>query len=152
MKIEIAEMRAREKLSSLLSKSMTSGFDKKLNLTYLEVRSARVHATVSVDGTLHQPAGIVHGGVMASIVEAVGSAGGYAWLIDRGSEDIFVGTTNTTDFLKSTSDGVLEAIGEPIHQGKRSQVWRIEIKQIETGATICVGTLRGQNIPSRQRG
>lgn len=151
MKIGIADAQRSDKLSALLLKSMSHGFDEKLNVRYLEVGPSCVRATVQVDSTLHQPAGIVHGGVMASIVEAVGSAGGYAWLIDRNSEDVFVGTTNTTDFLKSASSGVLEASGVPIHQGKRSQLWRIEIKQAETGVTICVGTLRGQNIPSKKR-
>lgn len=151
MRIEIADGRGRERLSSLLAKSMAHGFDEKLNLTYLEVGPSLVRAKVAVDDTLHQPAGIVHGGVMASIVEAVGSAGGYAWLIDQGKEDVFVGTSNTTDFLKSVACGALEAVGEPIHQGERSQLWRIEIKQVETGLVISVGMLRGQNIPPRSR-
>ncbi|KAB1504464.1 PaaI family thioesterase [Corynebacterium sp. 320] len=133
-------------LQNLLDKSVKDGFDAKLNLTYVHVDADRVHVSLDVDASLHQPAGIVHGGVFASIVESVASAGGAAYLFARSRRAVFVGMSNNTEFLKSVSGGVLEAIGTPLHQGTMTQLWKVEIKQAGTGELVSVGTLRGQNV------
>lgn len=139
-------------LTALLRWSTARGFDRKLNLSYVDVCPDRVEARIAVDETLCQPAGIVHGGVFASIVEAVGPAGAYAHLLERGDDEVFVGTSNTTDFLRAVSDGSLSAIGVPVHQGGRTQLWEVEIREEIRHRLVSRGVLRGQNLPDRRKG
>ena len=79
-----------------------------LGFEYREAGPDTVVIEVPVTAKLHQPVGIVHGGVYAAIAEEVASVAGQAWLGDRGN---VVGVNNNTDFLRSISEGTLTAVG-----------------------------------------
>lgn len=132
------------KLDALLEASVENGFDSSLNLNYVSVEQDEVRAAITIDSSLWQPAGIVHGGVFCSIVESVASAGATAWVLENSTECAFVGIANTTDFFRSVRDGGLTAIGRPLHQGRRTQVWSVEV--FDRDILVARGTLRGQNI------
>lgn len=137
-------MGQQEKLNALLEASVENGFDSNINLEYSSVQQDEVRAEITIDSTLLQPAGIVHGGVLCSIVESVASAGATAWVLENSHECAFVGIANTTDFFRSVRDGGLTAIGRPLHQGRRTQVWSVEV--FDKDILVARGTLRGQNI------
>ena len=91
---------------------------------------------------LHQPSGILHGGVYCTVVETVGSMGGTLWLGDRGS---VVGVSNQTDFLRAVREGELIAVGTPVHRGRSQQLWQVEITDAE-GRLVSRGQVRLQNL------
>jgi uncharacterized protein (TIGR00369 family) len=67
---------------------------------------------------LHQPYGIVHGGVHAAVVETLASVGAAVWMGERGK---VVGVSNSTDFYKAVSDGTLTATATPCTAGAPSR-------------------------------
>lgn len=118
------------------------GFDGAVGLEYTEVSADRVRATWEVTPRLHQPAGIMHGGVLCSVVESVASIGGSVWLGERGH---VVGVNNNTDFLRATRGGRLFAEGAPIHRGRTQQIWQVDVTD-ETGRHIAQGKVRLANV------
>ena len=102
----------------------------------------RVRVHVDVDERHHQYAGIVHGGVYATIVETVGSIAG--WLRVRDSGRTVVGVTNVTDFFRPHTYGRLDAVAEPIHLGRSQHLWQVSITRFDDGKLVARGQLRLQ--------
>ena len=123
------------------------GFDGVVGLTYREVTGDVVRAEWDVTPQLHQPAGIMHGGVLCAVVESVASIGGSAWFGSRGH---VVGVNNSTDFLRATRSGSLAAHGHPIHRGRTQQLWQVDISD-EGGRLVAQGKVRLANIENTAR-
>lgn len=118
------------------------GFGGGIGMEYVEVTPDRVVITVEVGPHLHQPYGIVHGGVYCAIAEQVASIAGAVWL---GGEDKVVGVNNSTDFLRAVTEGTLTATGTPVHRGRSQQLWRVEITG-DDGRMAAVGQVRLANL------
>lgn len=119
---------------AMLNSSMTE-FDSFIGLQFTEFGPEKVAATVQAAAKHHQPAGVVNGGVFCSIGESLGSFAGYA---AAGSP--VVGMNNNTDLLRSVTNGLIEAEVTPVHVGRRTQVWRTEMRS--EGKLVAVSTLR----------
>lgn len=118
------------------------GFDGAIGLVYTEVTGDRVRAEWDVTPRLHQPAGIMHGGVLCSAVESLASIGASVWLGERGH---VVGVNNNTDFLRASRSGRLSAQAVPIHRGRTQQIWQVDISD-EAGKLVAQGKVRLANI------
>jgi 1,4-dihydroxy-2-naphthoyl-CoA hydrolase len=124
------------------------GWDSALGLRIEEVTPTRVVAYVDIDERHHQPYGIVHGGVWASVVETVGSHGAaFAANEITGSMSV-VGVANSTDFLRPHRFGRVRATGTPILAGRTQQIWLVEIEREDDGKMVARGQLRVQNLPA----
>ena len=66
------------------SPELHGGFTKLVGLRFEEVSGDRVVLRCPVTGDLHQPYGLVHGGVHATLAETAASVGGALWFGDRG--------------------------------------------------------------------
>ena len=115
-----------------------------LGLEVTELSGSRVVARWTAGERHHQPYGIVHGGVHASVVETLGSMGSAAWFGDRGQ---CVGVSNTTDFYRAVREGELVSVATPVHQGRSQQVWVVETRDADD-RLVCRGQLRVQNLSS----
>ncbi|WP_072802229.1 PaaI family thioesterase [Rhodococcoides yunnanense] len=118
------------------------GFDGAIGLVYTEVTADRVRAEWTVTPSLHQPAGIMHGGVLCSVVESLASLGATAWLGERGH---VVGVNNNTDFLRASRTGRLSAEAVPVHRGRTQQLWQVDISN-DAGKLVAQGKVRLANI------
>ena len=124
-----------------------AGFDELIGLDITAVGPEEVRASLVVTPELLQPYGLLHGGVLCSVVETLGSVGGAAWFGERGN---VVGTSNHTNLLRSARDGAqLQAVATPVHQGRTSQLWSVEVRD-EQDKLIATGQLRVANLPSRE--
>lgn len=123
-----------------------SGFDNLLGLEFLEVTADRVVGALDVVPKLQQPYGILHGGVLCSVVETLGSVAGATWWGDRGH---VVGTSNHTNFLRAVRDGRLTGTATPIHRGRTQQLWDVDITD-EGGRLVARGQLRVANLSSAE--
>jgi len=117
-----------------------SGLDKLIGLQLVEVTKDGVTATFEITPELHQPYGVLHGGVLATVVETVGSISGFTWF-----DGPVVGTSNHTNFLRATREGRLTARSTPIHRGRTQQLWDVDITD-EQGRLIAKGQLRVANL------
>jgi uncharacterized protein (TIGR00369 family) len=116
------------------------GFDGYLGLRVTEVTPDGVTAVFDVRPELHQPYGILHGGVLATVVETVGSISGATWYGGP-----VVGTSNHTNFLRATREGTLTAQSRPVHRGRTQQLWDVDITD-EQGRLVARGQLRVANM------
>ncbi len=121
-------------------------FTDHLGLRFTEVSPDRVVCTWTAGERHHQPHGIVHGGVHASVVETLGSVGSASWATEHlpdGSR--VVGVHNSTDFFRAVSTGDLTSTATPVHQGRSQQVWVTETRDAE-GRLVARGQLRVHNL------
>ncbi|MGN5240327.1 PaaI family thioesterase [Rhodococcus sp. SJ-3] len=124
-----------------------AGFGTALGLEFLEVTADVVRAQWTVSPDQHQPYGIVHGGVYCAVIETIASMGGATWFGERGN---VVGVNNNTDFLRATREGILTAVGTPIHRGRTQQLWRVVITD-EKERVVSQGQVRLANIEDSAR-
>ena len=123
-------------------------FVEHLGLHLTEVTSGRVVARWTAAERHHQPYGIVHGGVHASVVETLGSVGSAAWAGAHLAEGTkVVGVHNSTDFFRAVSEGELSSTGTPVHQGRSQQLWVVETRDTQD-RLVARGQLRVQNLSS----
>ncbi|MBI2377246.1 MAG: PaaI family thioesterase [Deltaproteobacteria bacterium] len=118
---------------------MRGPFNEWLGLTFVEASADEVVATITIRPALHQPYGLVHGGVYASVIEAVCSTGAAIAAGARGYTA--VGAENNTCFLKAVREGTLTVVARPLSNGRRTQVWTADIRD-ERGALIAQGRVR----------
>ena len=122
--------------------ALAGPFVEYLGLELTEVTGDRVAATWKAQPRLHQPYGIVHGGVYCSVVETLASVGAAVWLGERGK---VVGVNNNTDFFRAVSEGLLSSVARPLHRGRSQQVWLVETED-EQGRMVARGQVRLQNL------
>jgi uncharacterized protein (TIGR00369 family) len=125
----------------------TAPFDTEIGLVFTEVTPDGAKAELEVKPTLLQPAGIVHGGVYCSIIESMASVSAYVWLNAHGGGDV-VGVNNNTDFLRAISSGKVYGVSEPLHRGRRQQLWVVTIKD-DKDRVVARGQVRLQNLEAQ---
>lgn len=126
---------------------LNQGFCESIGLEYRELTGDRVVASWQLGPHLHQPAGIVNGGVYCTVVETLASLGGSVWLGDRGH---VVGVNNNTDFLRAARTGTLTATATPLHRGRTQQLWQVLIVD-DRDRGIARGQVRLANITDTAR-
>lgn len=127
----------------------TAAFDAELGLRFTELTPDGARAQLEVTPKLLQPMGLVHGGVYCSMVESMASVSAYTWLATQGGGEV-VGVNNNTDFLRSISSGTVYGATEPIHRGRRQQLWLVTITD-DRDRVVARGQVRLQNLAPRQR-
>ena len=127
---------------ALVGPDIAGPFVRHLGIELSEVSGERVVGTWAARPELHQPDGIVHGGVHCGVVETLASIGAAAWLGDQGR---VVGVNNNTDFYRAVREGTLTSTGTPVHRGRSQQVWLVETID-EEGRTVARGQVRLQNL------
>ena len=123
---------------------LSAPFDAEIGLTYTEVTPDGVRAELAVKPTLLQPMGIVHGGVWCAMVESLASVSAYVWLSANGGGNV-VGVNNNTDFLRAVTEGKAYGVSEPVHRGRRQQLWLVTIRD-DRERLIARGHVRLQNL------
>ena len=119
---------------------LRSSFDDLLGLEFDSVEPTRVSAYLDVDGRHHQPFGVVHGGVYASLIEAAASVG--ANVVVGVDGHTAVGVHNASDFLRPHADGRLLVVAEPVHIGKTQHLWQVVVTRDSDGKTVARGQVR----------
>jgi len=101
------------------------GFDRLYGLEVLEVGEEEVSARVQVRDELLQPAGLVHGGVLASIAESITSMA--TWYALREEGMAAMGQSNHTSFLRPILAGSIHAVARRRHRGRTTWIWDVDI-------------------------
>jgi uncharacterized protein (TIGR00369 family) len=112
-----------------------------------ELGPTRLTGWFEVGPRHHQPAGLLHGGVLASVVETFASIGAWFAIRDTGLQT--VGVANATDFLRSTTEGRLDVVATAVFQGRTQQLWDVVITRAADGKDVARGRVRLQNIEPR---
>ena len=120
--------------------------------TMLEVLDIKVtgigedylEATMPVDHRTHQVYGIMHGGASVVLAETLGSMGGM--LTVDPAKFYCVGIDINANHIKAVKSGIVRGTARPIHTGRSTQVWHIEIKT-ESGELVCISRITMAVVP-----
>jgi 1,4-dihydroxy-2-naphthoyl-CoA hydrolase len=112
------------------------GFDRLYGLRLVDYADGEVFARVAVRDELKQPAGLVHGGVYASIAESMTSLA--TALAVMGDGNTAMGLANSTSFLRPITEGVVHAHASAIHRGRTTWVW--DVRFTDDAGRACAVT------------
>ena len=124
----------------------TRGLQGELGIRILEITDDRVIATMPVDERTRQQLGILHGGASIALAETAASLGA-AGRIDR-ERFAAVGQEINGNHLRPKSEGIVTATAVPVHVGRSSQVWSIEIRD-EQRRLVCISRCTMAIVPRR---
>jgi uncharacterized protein (TIGR00369 family) len=113
----------------------TQGFDKLYGLELLAVSDTEARAQLRVRPEVTQPAGLVHGGVYASIAETLASMATHLSVVENG--EVAMGLANNTSFLRPITAGLVHAVAERVHRGRTTWVWDVRFSD-DAGHTCAV--------------
>jgi uncharacterized protein (TIGR00369 family) len=112
------------------------GFDRLYGLELLSVSDTEVTAEVAVREEIKQPAGLVHGGVYASIAESMASLATHVAVFAQG--EMAMGLSNSTSFLRPITAGTIHARAVRLHRGRTTWVWDVQFSDDE--GHVCAVT------------
>ena len=114
-----------------------------LGIEFLEVGDDFIRARAPVDARTKQPMGILHGGVSVLLAEMLGSCGA-ACASPPGHRS--VGVEVNANHIRSVSEGWVTGVGRPLHVGRSTQVWQIEMTN-DKGQLTCVSRITMAILP-----
>jgi uncharacterized protein (TIGR00369 family) len=111
--------------------ALDTGFDALYGLVVdtADLDAGVVTAHVDVGPDHLQPAGLVHGGLFASIAESITSIGTW-WAVQADGKSA-QGLSNQTSFLRPILGGTVHAVARARHRGRTTWVWEVEISDDE---------------------
>jgi 1,4-dihydroxy-2-naphthoyl-CoA hydrolase len=107
--------------------ALEAGFDGLYGLVIdaADLDAGEIRAHVEVTDAVKQPAGLVHGGVFASIAESITSMG--TWYAVQVDGKTAQGLSTQTSFLRPILEGTIHAVARVRHRGRTTWVWEVEI-------------------------
>lgn len=105
-----------------------------LGIQVTEASPDRVVAQMEVTPRHHQPFGFLHGGASVALAETAASIGAYLAAPDGYTS---FGLEINANHLRSIRSGKITAVATPLHKGRSTHVWNIEIRD-EQSRLICV--------------
>lgn len=111
---------------------------KHLEIEFTEYGDDYIVGKMPVNEKTKQPFGLLHGGASVVLAESLGSMAGYLCL--ENSNQTSVGLEINANHLRSATDGFVYGKASPIHLGRKTQVWGIEITN-EEGKKVCISRL-----------
>lgn len=106
-----------------------------LGIEILSLNKDLVELTMPVDERTKQPAGYLHGGASVALAETAASIG--ATLHVNTDEVNVFGLEINANHIKSKRDGIVTAKASPLHVGRSTMVWQINIVD-EHEQLICI--------------
>ena len=109
-----------------------------LGIEIIELTPGSLKGRMPVDQRTVQTMNILHGGASAALAETLGSiASNLVVDVDRFT---CVGLNINANHLRPVSSGFVFGEAKPMHIGKKTHIWDIEIKN-ELGKFVCISRL-----------
>ena len=108
-----------------------------LGIEFVEIGDDFLSARVPVDERTRQPFGLLHGGVSVVLAETLGSCGA-ASAVPPGYR--CVGLDINANHIKGATSGWVTGITRPVHTGRTTQVWHIDLFN-DAGELTCVSRI-----------
>lgn len=115
-----------------------------LGIEFTEITADSISAKMPVDHRTRQPFGILHGGASVVLAETLGSTG--AGLVVDPLKFRCVGLEINANHIRSVKEGYVVGTAKPVHLGKSTHVWAIEIKN-EEGKLVCTSRITMAILP-----
>ena len=126
------ELRAKlEKLNASRAKTLADS----LGIEIMTLEGDSLSARMPVDQRTVQPEGLLHGGASVALAETLDSIGGWLQVEQQGKT--VVGQEINANHIRPVRSGWVTGTAVPLHLGKTSQVWQIEICN-EQQKLVCI--------------
>jgi 1,4-dihydroxy-2-naphthoyl-CoA hydrolase len=110
-----------------------SNFDLLLGTEWLDDDPDHARVRVPMREELRQPFGLLHGGVMSSLVESVCSRSTALAVLDEGK--IAMGQSIAVNFVRPITAGAAEVRARARHRGRTTWVWEAEV--LDSDERLC---------------
>lgn len=108
-----------------------SRFDELLHTEWLDDDPDHARARVEVRDELRQPVGLLHGGVISSVIESLCSRA--TAIANAGDGMMAMGQSIEVSFLRPTTEGAVEVSAVARHRGRTTWVWEAEARNSDGG-------------------
>jgi 1,4-dihydroxy-2-naphthoyl-CoA hydrolase len=122
----------------LLQKRSENTLTEHLGIEFTQITDSSLSAKMPVDHRTKQPMGLLHGGASCVLAETLGSVCS-VMVVDLKKQSI-VGLEINANHIKSAKDSYVYGHCTPIHIGKKTHVWHIEIHN-EKKEMVCIARL-----------
>jgi uncharacterized protein (TIGR00369 family) len=110
-------------------RGLLSHFDALLGTEWLDDDPEHARARVPMRDELRQPVGLLHGGVMSSLIESVCSRATALAVFDDGM--LAMGQSISVNFIRPVTEGYAEVRAKTRHRGRTTWVWEAEVRDAE---------------------
>jgi 1,4-dihydroxy-2-naphthoyl-CoA hydrolase len=110
-------------------RALLSHFDALVGTEWLDDDPEHARARVLVRDELRQPVGLLHGGVISTMVESVCSRATALAVLDSGMAAM--GQSISVSFIRPVTEGHAEVHAVARHRGRTTWVWDAEIKNAD---------------------
>jgi 1,4-dihydroxy-2-naphthoyl-CoA hydrolase len=122
---------------TILAESHKNTATEFLGMEFLEVGDDFIKARIPVNERTRQPYGLLHGGVSVVLAETLGSCGAY-YACPEGFRA--VGLDINANHLRGATSGYVTGITRPVHIGRSTQVWQIDMFN-DAGEITCASRI-----------
>lgn len=109
-----------------------------LGIVFTKIGDDFLVATMPASPRTRQPLGIIHGGASVVLAETVASTA--ANMVVDFEKYYCVGLEINANHVRSVREGFVQALTRPIHLGRTTQIWSIELTN-EAGQITCVSRM-----------
>jgi len=109
-----------------LRRALKSGFTAGMGLILGPARRGYLKLSMAYKPSLSQPAGLVHGGAIATLAD---TAAGAASMLLLPQGQMAVTSELKINYVGNIQKGVLVAEARLLHYGKRTLVWEVRVKE-----------------------
>lgn len=106
-----------------------SHFDALLGTEWLDDDPDHARVRVPMRDELRQPVGLLHGGVMSSLVESICSRATALAVFEDGM--MAMGQSISVNFIRPVTEGHAEVKAKARHRGRTTWVWDAEVRDAE---------------------
>lgn len=106
-----------------------------LGIEITHIGEDSIRGTMPVDERTVQPFGVLHGGASVALAETLASLGAGVH-IDHAKEMVVGLEINANHVRGVPAGGKITGEGRPVHIGRRTQVWQMELKN-QDGKLVC---------------
>ncbi len=122
-------------LLDYLNKGTINTLPGAFGIKFVVAEPDRVVAIMPIGPNVMQPVGFLHGGASVALAETIASVG-TALNIDP-TRQLAFGLEINANHLRPKQSGMLTAEARPIHKGRTTFVWNIEIRD-EANKMVCI--------------
>jgi uncharacterized protein (TIGR00369 family) len=108
---------------------LLSHFDSVLGTEWIDDDPDEARVRLQMRDDLRQPVGLMHGGVMSTLIESVCSRATALAVLDDGMAAI--GQSINVNFLRPITEGHAEVRARVRHRGRTTWVWDAEVRDAE---------------------
>lgn len=106
-------------------RELRSHFDQLLGTEWLDDDPDHARVRIEMRDELRQPVGLLHGGVMSSLIESVCSRATALAVLDQGM--MAMGQSISVSYIRPITEGSAEVHAKARHRGRTGWVWDAEV-------------------------